>query len=128
MGSALYSQLAGGTALINALGGTAIYNTLVPQGVTGAFVVFNQASGEDDNSSPRRARSLVWTVKAVGTALATVETLDDLIDARLHNQTLSVTGWGNYQTTRTSDFAFSELVGNALVWHRGAQYRIRIAE
>ncbi len=54
--------------------------------------------------------------------------MDDLIDGRLHGQTLTVDGWGNYWTARESDFTYHELVGGVLYWHRGAQYRIRIAE
>jgi len=128
MGSALYSHLAAGTALINALGGTAIYNTLAPQGVAPPYVVFSLSSGVDENSSPRRARSLVYTVKAISTSQADAEALDDLIDARLHDQTLTIADWGNYWTARESDFVYSELVGGVLYWHRGAQYRIKIAE
>ena len=129
MGSALYTKLAAGTALTAKLGGTAIYDTLAPQGTATPFVIFFQSAGGDDNTSPRRARSLVYTVKAVSSAgqLAAGE-IDDLVDDLLHEQCRTVTGWGNYWRARVSDVAYAEESGGVLFWHRGGQYRIRIAE
>jgi len=129
MGSALFSQLAAGTALTTRLGGTAIYNTLVSQGITPPYVVFFQSSGYEDNSSPRRARTMLWTVKAVSaTGLKDAAETDNLIDALLHEQTLTVTGWGCYWMARASDVAYADEAGGQTFWHVGAQYRIRIAE
>ena len=129
MGSALYSTLAAGTALVAKLGGTALYNTLVSQGVEPPYVVFFQSSGMDDNSSPRRARTMLWTVKAVSsTGLKQAAETDNLIDALLHQQTLTVTGWGCYWMARASDITYAEESGGQTYWNVGAQYRIRIAE
>ena len=130
MGSALFSQLAAGTALVNKLGGTAIYNTDVPQGTATPFVVFSYAGGGDDNSSPRRARTVVYTVKAVTTnGIRNAAEIDDLVDTLLHEQTLTVAGnWGNYWLTRTTDVAFAQEAGGKVYHHVGGQYRIRLAE
>jgi hypothetical protein len=129
MGSALYSKLAAGAALTSMLGGTAIYDTLAPQTQPTPWVVFFHSAGGDDNTSPRRARSLVYTVKAVST-VGSLEAgeIDDLVDTLLHEQTLTVTGWGNYWMARVADIAYTEESGGVLFWHRGGQYRIRIAE
>lgn len=129
MGSALYSTLAAGTALTNKLGGTAIYSPIAPQGTNPPYVVYSFSAGSDDNSTPRRARSQVWTVKAVGTAgLKDAAEIDNLVDTLLHEQTLTVTGWANYWTARIQDICYSQEAGGVLYWHVGAQYRIRIAE
>lgn len=134
LGSALYSTLAAGTALTTKLGGTAIYNTLVPQGTDEPYVVYFLSAGGDDNSSPRRARSMVYTVKAVtadsdaNSGLLQGAEIDSLLDDLLHEQTLTITGWGNYWTARTSDISYSQEAGGVLYWHSGGQYRIRIAE
>ena len=56
MGSALYAQLAAGTALTAALGGKYIYEELAPQGETVPYVISNRAGGGDDTYSPRRPR------------------------------------------------------------------------
>ena len=128
MGSALYSKLAAGTALTNKLGGTEIWDTLVPQGTDPPYVVFNFQAGGDDNTSPRRARSVMYQVKAISTASLEAAEIDSLIDASLHEQTLTVTGWGNYWLARTTDVAYTQEAGGVLYWHRGGLYRIRIAE
>ena len=129
MGSALFSKLAAGTALTTKLGGTAIYNTLAPQGQATPYVVFFHSAGGDDNTSPRRARSSVYTVKAVSTVgQLNAGEIDDLVDTLLHEQSLTVTGWGNYWLARVADIAYAEDSGGVLFWHRGGQYRIRIAE
>jgi len=130
MGSALYSTLAAGTALVTALGGTAIYDTIAPQGTDPPYVVFFFSGGGDDNTSPSRARSLVYTVKTVGTAKLETEEIDTQVDALLHLKTLTVDSgaWVNYWTARTTDVAYVEDVGGELIWHRGGQYRIRIVD
>jgi len=129
MGTALYSTLAAGTALTTKLGGTEIYNAIAPQGTTPPYVVFSYSGGGDDNTSPRRARSMVYTVKAVSTeGPRQAGEIDALVDTLLHLQPLTVTGWGNYWTARESDVSYSQEAGGVIYWHRGAQYRIRIAE
>ena len=127
MGSALYSKLAAGTVLTTLLGGTAIYNALAPQGATPPYVIFT-TSGSDDNSSPRRARTHLVTIKTVTTDQANAESIDSQIDALIHEATLTITGWGNYWTSRESDIAYEQVAGNVIYWHRGARYKIRIAE
>jgi hypothetical protein len=127
MGSALYAQLAAGTALTAALGGTYIYEALAPQGKTVPYVIYNRAGGGDDNSSPRRTRSEQWLVQAVGTDLAAARRLDELIDARLHEGSFTITGWDCYQAARRTDVAYAEPgEGGVIYWHRGGVYRFNI--
>lgn len=130
LGAALYTTLTGGTALITALGGTAIYYLRAPQGTTRPYVVFNQMSGNDANDSPRRARDFVYAVKAVANSLATAETVDDAVDDLLHMGTLTVTDWGCYWMARDNDIEpyIEDVGGGQTLWHAGGQYRIRLAE
>jgi hypothetical protein len=130
LATALYGYLAGGTALTASLGGTLIYNMLAPQGQDQPYVVFFQSAATDQNSSPRRARDFVYTVKALGTTLSQALDLDELIDARLHGAAITISAtYGNYWTMRENDVLYTEDTGGgALIWHAGAQYRIRLAQ
>jgi len=127
---AMYTRLAGGTALITALGGTAIYNRRAPQGTARPYVIFFPMSGDDQNDSPRRAKDFVYAVKAVADSMSTAETVDDTVDALLHDSTLSVTDWGCYWMMRENDITpYPEDVGGGqTIWHAGGQYRVRLAE
>ena len=129
-GSALYSVLTGGTALVGKLGGTAIYNRLVPQGTACPYVLFFRSAATEQNSSPRRARDLIYTVKAVTQDdLKEAEDIDVEIDTLLHGAALTITGWGNYWTARETDISYLELgAAGVIYYHVGAQYRVRIAE
>ena len=131
VGSALYSKLAGGTALVSKLGGTAIWDTLVPQATGTPYVVFNYSGGGDENLSPVRTRNLVYTVKTVTSGFSGKlqgEQIDGLVDGLLHMGTLTLTGWNNWWMARTSDVAYTEMAGGTVFWHRGGQYRIRIVD
>lgn len=123
----LYSILSGNSALTTELGGTLIYNKQAPQGPGTKFVVFNWAGGGDENLTPHRTRNVVYTVQAVATTQAQAATLDRLIDAALHEKTLTVSGWTNFWTAREDDISYVEQdAGGNPIFHVGAQYRIRI--
>lgn len=128
-GSAIYAQLVSGTALLTALGGTRIYETLAPQGAACPHIVYFRAGGGDDNSAPRRTRSEQWVVKAVTRDAAEARRLDALIDERLHEADLTVTGWDCYQAARRTDVAYAEPAeGGVVYWHRGGTYRLNMGE
>ena len=126
---AVFDKLASGTALIAALGGTAIYWQVANQGTAFPYVVYFQSSGIDENRSPRRTRRMMYTVKAVSDDPDEAGDLDAYLDALLHKQTLTVTGYGNYRTYRENDVEYLEQTNEGLtVYHRGAQYGIWIVE
>jgi hypothetical protein len=126
---AVHTKLVAGTALITTLGGTAIYWRVANQGAAYPYVVFFQSAGTDENSSPRRAKRVTYTVKAVSPDPNQAGVIDDAIDALLHRTTLTVTGWGNYRTARQNDVEYEEKTdAGEIVFHRGAQYGIWIAE
>jgi hypothetical protein len=128
---ALYDVLEAGTALITALGGgTAIYHYHAPQTTAFPYVLFFQSAGGDENSSPRRARDVLYTVKVVDDDADNAGDIHDEVDTLLHEQTLTLTNYGCYWLYREQDICYVELGASAesLIWHIGAQYRIRIAE
>lgn len=127
--TAIYSKLAAGTALVSALGGTAIYNTLAPRGRAFPYVIFSQQSGAEDNETPRRTTSFYYLAKGVAATLSDAGALADLVDDILHDATLSVSGQTNYWTRRANTVHYLETTtAGEYVGHAGAVYEIRLSE
>ena len=61
--NAIYSQLANGTALTAALGGTAIYHLHAPEGAALPYVVFGWQGGGDLNIDPNETNESVQFVR-----------------------------------------------------------------
>lgn len=127
-GSAIYSALAGHAGLIAALGGTAIWFSVVPRDKALPGVVINLASGIEENLTPTRSVNLVYQVKAVAATAYQAGQIADQIDSALHGTTLTVTGWGNFWTVRESILQYLEIdpAGHTF-GHAGGEYRIRMA-
>lgn len=129
MGSALFSRLAGGTALVTALGGTAIYVNQAPDGADAPFVVFSSAGGGPDNDTPRQSRDNLWYVRAYAGSQAAANLIDGLVDDLLHRGSLVVTGWSVYWLVREMDVALVESPpGGGRMFMAGGYYRVRISE
>lgn len=126
--TAIYTQLVGGTALISALGGTAIYSVQAPDNALPPFVVFSLVAGQPDNDSPSDMRSALYQVRCFSGSKATAASLDGLVSARLHRQALSVTGYTNFWTVRESDSPalVENLPNNVKIYSFGGYYRIRL--
>ena len=125
----LYTKLSGNADLITALGGTAIYNKQAPQSPGTKYVIFQWQGGGDENESPNRMRNVVYTVKAIAQGQATAAAIDTKIDAALHDQTLTVSGYTNIWLAREDDVNFSEQDSSGVTWfHVGGIYRIIIDE
>ena len=129
VGSAIFSVLSAGTSLIAKLGGTAVYNTMAYQGAALPYVMFFKAAGVEANTSPRRVRKLVYIAKGVTEDdLQEAGEIDDLIDDLLHEQTLTVVGWGTYWSARDGDISYAEPgEGGVIYYHRGGRYRVWLA-
>ena len=123
----LYGALAAGTALINMLGGTAIYNGIAPRDAVLPYVVFSLASGIEENLTPTDSQRLVYLVKGVAASLLQAGTIADQIHVLLHNKTLTVNGSTNFWTGRESILAYTEVEPTGVtVGHAGGEYLIRI--
>jgi len=128
--TALYGWLSTDSSLTAALGGTAVFNTVVPPGTARPYVVFFNAGGGYANiwhDSPHQ--NLVYMVKAVADALSAAATIDELLEDRLHHAegSLSVTGYTTLWLARENESQLVEAAANGdRIYHCGAYYRLRI--
>lgn len=128
--SSLYNQLSGGTALTALLGGTVIYNSLAPRDHARPYVVFSQASGVEENYTPRRSLRFVYLVKGVADSQLTAGQIADAVDDLVHGAALAVSGWNtSFWCHRESTVRYIELddAGHEIA-HAGALYQIRLAK
>lgn len=127
--TAIYDKLTGGTALMAEVAGTAsVHDGVAPRGAAFGYVIFAPAGGGDENITKTRFKNLVWSIKGVSDDSAKkAGEIDAEIDALLHNDSLSVTGWGVFWLMREGDFEYSETtLEGRNVWHVGGTYRIRM--
>lgn len=123
----LYDKLAGGTALITALGGTAIYYALAPGTVSPPYVIFNLQAGREDNETKSRSERRVYLVKGVADSQGSADTLSAEIDALLHDQELAVTGFTVFWMERDTIVEFIEVDSQGKTYgHAGGEYTIRL--
>ena len=129
LNTAIYSTLSSGTALTALLAGTtAIYNMQAPDGATFDYAVWNLQGGGDDNMTAHRTKNLVVFVRGYSsTSAARAGSIDSKIDALLHKQVLSVSGWSNFWLAREEDVATVEVTeaGNT-IWMCGGLFRVRM--
>lgn len=125
--TAIFNQLAGGTALISALGGTALYYLQAPDNTAKPFIVWNKQAGGDENDTANRTKNLVYLFRVFAAHPDQAGTIDALMDARLHNQTLSVSGWSNFWMARETEVSLIENMPNIeKSYVVGAMYRLRL--
>ena len=128
MGTAIYTKLAGGTALTTALGGTLIYQDQVPDNAGKPYVVFNHMGGGPDNITPRDMRSHLWFVRAYASTRASANAYDGHISGLLHKGTISVSGYSTFWLVREEDISLVENLPNGQnVYVAGATYRVRLS-
>lgn len=129
MGSAIYSKLAGGTALVAALGGSAIYSDRVPAGKARPYVVFNHMGGGPDNITPRDIRSGSWFVRAYANTNEQAKRIDGFIEALLNKGELTVSDWTVFWLVREEDLSLVEDQPNGqFIYMAGGTYRIRLSK
>lgn len=128
LNTALFGRLAGGTALVAALGGTAIYYQQAPDDAALPYVVFSYQSGptEPQRTRHRDPEALVF-VRGYAARPAQAGTIDALVDALLHARTLTVTGYTNYWIGRTQSLSDVEIdAAQQKTWMAGALYDVRL--
>lgn len=122
----LYNALSGDSSLTTELGGTLIYNQRAKQPAPDKYVIFQWQGGGDQNDTKQRTRNLVYSVFGVAKTKADAATIDGLIDAVLHNGSLTISGWSNYWLARESDINFVEDDASGVPrFTVGGLYRIR---
>lgn len=127
LNTAIYSRLSGGTALINALGGTAIYYEIAPDGKALPYVVCSIPSRLDLNDNPNRTQSVLAYIRAYASTPIQANAIDAEVDTLMHGGTLSVTGATNFWCMREDSFSLVEVDdAKRKVYLSGAQYRIML--
>jgi len=127
---ALGSHLIASTALTSLLADTtSIYLYRANDEAPLPYVVYFQSAGVDENSSPRRARRVTYTIKAVSLDLDTALQIEEVLDTVMDDSPdLNPTSWGNYRTERISDIMYAEESKGLTYYHVGGQWRIYIAK
>lgn len=126
LNAAIYSKLSGGTALISALGGTAIYHGIAPEGRALPYVIWSYAAGGHENMTPNESINTVLYVRAYAVDAKTAAQLDGYV-AELLETTLSMTSWDNYWLAREESIVLPEIdEAGKTTWSCGAYYRVRL--
>lgn len=126
--TALYNKL-NVSAITTLLGGARIYSAIAPKDTPLPVIIFQWQGGGEQNLTPTRMRNVVYTVKAIATSKSAALDISAKVDAALHDQTLNVSGWTNYATTREDDVQLVEVAEDGRVlYHMGAIYRFRLGQ
>lgn len=117
------------TALL-ANGTASIYSLQAPDNATLPYVVFSHQGGGDENLDAHRTKNTVKYIRAYSqVSEAQAGSIDAQIDASLHLQTLSVSGWANFWTAREEDItAVENPPSGQKIYAVGGLYRIRIED
>lgn len=129
LNAALYTRLQG-SASTYLSGTTAIYYKQAPEDAALPYIVWNIQGGGDENLDANRTKNLVLFIRAyargAGSA-ALAGTIDNQIDAALHLNPLTVSGWTNIWLARETDIELVDLEPNGTQIHTaGALYRVRL--
>lgn len=127
--AAIYSRLQG-SASTYLSGTTAIYHIQAPEGAALPYIVWNLQGGGDENLDANRTKNLVVFIRAyargAGSA-ALAGTIDNQIDAALHLNPLTVSGWTNIWLARETDIESVELEPNGTpIYTAGGLWRVRL--
>ena len=126
LNTAIYSTLSGGTALIGALGGTAIYHGIAPEGRALPYVVWSYVAGGHENMTPNESVNAVIYVRAYAATAKQAATLDGYA-AELLETTLTMTSWNNFWLAREESIVLPEIdEAGKTTWSCGAYYRVRL--
>lgn len=127
LNAAIYSRLTGGTALTGLLSGTtSVYFKSVPEGNTDSdFVIFDYGSDLELNIAPGRERDELLLIKGVSkNNPSKAGSIENQIDALIHDQTLTVAGWTNFWIRRETGVSLEEDDDGDRWYHSGAYFRI----
>lgn len=130
LNTGILTKLTGGTALTNLLsGGTAsVYYQQATDKAVMPYVVYSIQGGGDLNLCPSRMKDMLYFVRGYSkVSPAAAGSIDAQIDTLLHNQTVTVAGWSNYNTVREQDLENVETLANGdKVYMAGGVYRFSL--
>jgi len=126
LNTAIYSKLSAGTALTTALGGTAIYHGVAPEGKALPYVIWSYVAGGHENMTPHESVNAVIYVRAYAADAKKAAQLDGYA-AELLETELSMTSWDNYWLAREESIVLPEIdEAGKTTWSCGAYYRVRL--
>ena len=124
----LYNKLAGDSTLMALCsGGTPVFQWRAPPDTARPYVVFFFAGGGTENVNPSDLTNFRYAVKGVSDTLEAAANIKARVRTVLHKQTLTVTGYTNFDTAEENEVRMVEDApdGNP-IYHYGAYYRIRL--
>jgi hypothetical protein len=107
-------------------GGAAIFDSLAPSGQAYPYIVFAYVGGGYENQTALDSRNEVWQVVAISDEHSTAQNLAAAIGAALHQQSLSVAGWGHLMTTQLDPLWRVETLNHQQIYTAGATFRLRL--
>ena len=125
--TALYSALSNHANLIG-LVGNRIHALQAPLGTNPPYVIFQPVDADWTAASPRPALDVRYRVVCIATTQPPAEQGAGYIYDALHGQTLTITGWHNYDTALVESLAKIENAEGAVYYKIGGVYRIRADE
>jgi hypothetical protein len=121
------AKLAGDTGLTTALGGTAIYEALAPQGTDPPYVIYNKQSGAPKYTLGGSAfENQTYMVKVVTEAasMASAGSIHERVNGALTDGALTLTGRTQLYLRRENDVEYVETTDGKRFNHSGALYRV----
>ncbi|MFP4323772.1 MAG: DUF3168 domain-containing protein [Anaerolineales bacterium] len=105
-----------------------VHDTQAPAEAPYPFIILHYTGGGDENRTRLNTRNETWLVKALSDDHATAHTLAADIRAALHQQALTVAGWGHLWTAQIEHVWQVENVARRQVFHAGGVFRVRLFE
>ena len=124
---ALFSKLAGTSAITTALGGTAIYEGLAPQETDPPYILYSKSTSTPaymfDGGGYEDQTYLVKVVTQEP-SMRTAGSVAELVDAALTDGALTLSGRTQMFLRREADVEFIETDSGVRFNHSGATYRV----
>jgi hypothetical protein len=124
LNAAIYNKLSAGTALISALGGTAIYHMQAPNETVFPYVVYSFQGGGNTNLTPTFGVDQLEFVRVYHTSAVAAGSIDKLVRAQMQGS-LTITGYNFVGMLREDDYESIEIdPSGKMIYAMGAIYRI----
>lgn len=121
----IFSQLAGGTALISSLGGTAIYIDNALDNQAYPYLVFSLQAGGEDTTTANEIEQPLYFVRVWNRVPEDADTIYQLAHARLQEQVFSITGYNWLWCRREQRIDGTEKqTDGTRAYYRGGLYRL----
>ena len=127
METAVYSHLAGGTALtaLLAAGSASIYYGRPTPGIAAPYLVWKVVLDEPTNATPADERPLLLDIRGIDDDPETAARIGDAIEARMKTA-IDVTGWDTVHQRMMAAVEMIEDRDGKPVYHDGGRFQIEL--